>query len=468
LPDVFVFRFAGESPSVGVEDPNRARVERDWQALKSFFQEWFLSDRGQFRAAFNPYTSGDDFEAQLEKLLRKWVADKVAGGRAVSWPIEVKGSPFCGLGAFGAKHAPVFFGRSQDTARAVDLWHAAGARGTPYLLVVGASGAGKSSLARAGLLPRLTTPGVIPEVDIWRTAVMRPSDSPAGPFAALAAALMQGDADLPKEEEGRGAALPEIAEGDSPTPAVLATVLRHADAAAIAPVINALTRVAKAKRARESYDREVRCDLVVLIDQLDELFADAVSEEDRAAFVNLVAALVGTGRVWVAATLRADFYARMLDQPALKKLKELGATYDLAPPGPAELAEIILAPAEAAGLVYETDAGTGEQVDARLLRDADRPDMLPLVQLALSRLYEGRTTSDGKTSESKTSESETSDRQTPVMMSRSSFLQNCQRNQLPKLYHSASLEVPPGPKPGTFFSIDSSVSSTWVNVSDHL
>ncbi len=116
----------------------------------------------------------------------------------------------------------------------------------------------------------------------------------------------------------------------------------------------------------------------------------AVSEAERTAFIDLLAAMVRTGRIWVAATLRADFYARMLNQPALKKLKETGATYDLAPPGPVELAEIVRGPAEAAGLVYETDAASGERLDARLLRDADRPDMLPLVQLALSRLFEGR------------------------------------------------------------------------------
>ncbi|MGA2815694.1 MAG: tetratricopeptide repeat protein, partial [Xanthobacteraceae bacterium] len=390
LPDIYVFRFAGSSPSVAVEDPNRARIEHDWQVLKGFFQQWFLTEQGHFKAAFNPYTSEDDFEAQLEKLLRNWVADKVAGGRVVRWPIEVKGSPFRGLAAFGAKHTSVFFGRSHDTTRAVDLWREAGNRGSPYLLVVGASGSGKSSLVRAGVIPRLTTPGVIKEVDVWRIAVMRPGDSPAGPFAALATALMQDEAGLPKEEEGRGPALPEIGQGDSKTPAEFASVLRHADAAAVKPIVNALTRVAAGEHDRERYSREVRCDLVLLIDQFEELFAASVSEAERTGFIDLVSALVGTGRIWVVATLRAEFYARMLDQPALKKLKELGATYDLASPGPVELAEIVRAPAEAAGLVYETDAASGESLDTRLLRDADRPDMLPLVQLALSRLFEGR------------------------------------------------------------------------------
>ena len=79
LPDIFVFRFVASSPSVTVEDPNRAKVEQDWQGLKAFFQEWFLTEKGHFKAAFNPYTSEDDFEAQLEQLLRKWVASKVGG-----------------------------------------------------------------------------------------------------------------------------------------------------------------------------------------------------------------------------------------------------------------------------------------------------------------------------------------------------------------------------------------------------
>jgi tetratricopeptide (TPR) repeat protein len=397
LPDIYVFRFAGSSPSVPIDDPNRSRVEHDWQVLKGFFEQWFVTERGYFKAAFNQYVSEDDFEAQLEKLLRTWVADEVAGGRVVRWPIEVKGSPFCGLAAFGAKHTPVFFGRSADTARVVDLWREAGTRGSPYLLVVGASGAGKSSLLRAGVVPRLTTPGVIKEVDVWRVAVMRPSDSPAGPLTALAAALMQDVASLPKEEEGRGPALPEIGLGDSKTPKELASVLHHTDAvAAIKPIVNALARVGAEERDRERYRREVRCDLLLLVDQFEELFAASVSEAERTSFINLMAALVETGRVWIAVTMRGEFYARILEQPALKALKERGATHDLAPPGPAELAEIVRAPAEAAGLVFETDAATGERLDVRLLRDAERPDMLPLVQLALSRVFDGRQSVDGE------------------------------------------------------------------------
>ena len=153
----------------------------------------FVTERGHFKAAFNLYKSEDDFEAQLEKLLRKWVAEKVAGGRVVRWPIDVKGSPFCGLAAFGTKHAPVFFGRSRDISKATDRLKDAAEKGCAFLLIDGASGSGKSSLARAGLLPRLTAPGVVPSIDVWRTAVMRPGELAGDLFARLTIKVGLGD-----------------------------------------------------------------------------------------------------------------------------------------------------------------------------------------------------------------------------------------------------------------------------------
>ena len=73
----------------------------------------------------------------------------------------------------------------------MDEWKDAAARGSPFLLVVGASGAGKSSLARAGLVPRITASGVVPTVDLWRVAVMHPSEASDGPIASLAKRLFE-------------------------------------------------------------------------------------------------------------------------------------------------------------------------------------------------------------------------------------------------------------------------------------
>ena len=52
-------------------DPARPEIEAQWERLKAFFETWFRSFEGHFKAAFNPYTSEDDFEAQLEILLRR-------------------------------------------------------------------------------------------------------------------------------------------------------------------------------------------------------------------------------------------------------------------------------------------------------------------------------------------------------------------------------------------------------------
>jgi len=396
FPDVFVFRHT-EPPSVRLDDPKAGEVHDQWQRLKGFFDTWFVTEQGHFQAAFHNFESTDDFEQQLERLLRHWLDEKVLHGRAVAWPIATKGSPFRGLAAFGAKHASVFFGRSRDISRAVDAWKVAAERGTAFLLVVGASGAGKSSLARAGVVPRLTVPGVVPQVDLWRVAVLRPSEMPSGPVSSLAARLLDGSDAIPEAESGRPPALPELAESDFRTPAELADLLRHGSAAAVMPLIRTLDRIGEAARVHQGYERSVRVDLVVLVDQLDELFSADVEAAERAAFAALLENFAASGRIWVLATLRADLYERFLAEPALLALKTSGAAYDLGPPGAAELGEIVRQPAAAAELVFETDQASGETVDERLLREADQPDMLPLLQLALNRLFENRVVVDGET-----------------------------------------------------------------------
>ena len=397
VPDVYVFRFT-EPPTVKLdEEATNRMVTEQWERLKIFFKTWFQTSDGKFKLAFHNFQSTDLFEVEIEKLLRGWLEEKVLKGRSVLWPIDVKGSPFRGLAAFGAKHAPVFFGRSRDITKAVDALKDAGERGAPFLLIVGASGSGKSSLALAGLVPRLTAPGVVTSVDFWRVAVMRPGENPGGPVAALAARLFESETDLQEDDQGRPPALPEIADSDYATQAELATLLAHADELSVKPVIRALDKIGETEAKKSGFDRPVRADLLIVVDQLDELFSSQVSDAERARFAELLAELVATGRVWVITTLRADLYERFLKEPELLALKSKGVTYDLAPPGATEIDEIIRGPASAAGLVYETDVKTGESLDDRLIHDVDRPDMLPLLQFTLNFLFEQRVTEAGET-----------------------------------------------------------------------
>jgi tetratricopeptide (TPR) repeat protein len=376
VPDVYVFRKTADATLPMADAERRRHAQTQIDALEAFWSEWFRSEKGEFKAAFQNFSSTDEFEQQVELLLRQWLETRGFLGPRIAWPKE-KGSPFRGLAPFEAEHAAVFFGRDRAIDEARRRFAGAAGRGSPFLLIVGASGSGKSSLARAGLIPRLTTPGMVASVDLWRVARMKPGEGQAGPLMALATALLATDA------------LPELAHGDYPTAASLADNLGRGGAASVQPITSALARVTEVAQRKRHADQAPKPALVLLVDQLEELFAQGVSDAERAAFAESLRQLIATGRVWVVATLRADLYELLLKQPALKALKETGASLDLGPPGPADLAEIVRAPVAAAGLVFETDTENGE-LGERLLADAKTADSLPLLQFTLRQLYERR------------------------------------------------------------------------------
>jgi tetratricopeptide (TPR) repeat protein len=383
VPDVYVFRKIADATLPMADAERRRQAQTQLDALDAFWSEWFRSEKGEFKAAFQNFPSTDAFEQQVELLLRQWLETRGLLGPRIAWPKE-KGSPFRGLAPFEAEHAAVFFGRDRVTDEARRRLVGAAERGTPFLLIVGASGSGKSSLARAGLIPRLTTPGVVAAVDLWRVVRMKPGEGQAGPLMALATALLAAEG------------LSELAHGDYPTAASLADNLRRGGTASAQPITSALVRVTEDAQRERHADHAPKPALVLLVDQFEELFAQGVGDAERAAFAESVRQLIATGRVWVVATLRADLYEMLLNQPALKALKETGASLDLGPPGPAELAEIVRAPAAAAGLVFETDNEKGE-LGERLLADAKTADSLPLLQFTLRQLYERREEVAGET-----------------------------------------------------------------------
>ncbi|MCC7348604.1 MAG: tetratricopeptide repeat protein, partial [Variibacter sp.] len=239
----------------------------------------------------------------------------------------------------------------------------------------------KSSIARAGVVPRILRGALGGEAKAWRAAVMRPGGA-RDPVLTLAEALMAPPA------------LPEIATGDFKTPAALAAAVSAGAGLAVAPVANALDRVSAALREEMGSNEAPAGGLVLLVDQLEELFTPAVDPQARERFSAALAALAGSGRVAVIATLRSDAYADLSRSPAILALKTAGATLDVTTPGPAEIAEIVRAPAAAAGIAFGPAAGEagehleGEHLDDVIVRAASGRDALPLLQFTLSRLYD--------------------------------------------------------------------------------
>jgi hypothetical protein len=394
-PDVYVFRKVAPP----VDDTPEAAAQR--KDLNGFFHRWFQAPDGQFLRAFHQFETADEFEVQVERLLRDWITERVPRDRSLIWPIETKGSPFRALLPFDAKHAAIYFGRDRKVTRAIEqLQSVARAQrsarsaplNVPFLLIVGESGAGKSSLMRAGLAPRLTAPGVVPAVALWRKAVVRIGDD-ADPFLSLAKALyVEND-----EKGGFGRALPELREPGYPTPEAFSEVLAQGGetgarkrAPAARPILNVLARLQAEEMARRKTRRRLRVNLLLLVDQLENIFAQTVTDAQRSAFARLLFALCATRRVWVVATVRSDISPRLITPGDFLALKDAGGVYDLAAPGEAELKEILYKSAAASGLVYEKDPATGQHLDEQILADAQGKNTLPLLQFALERLFEER------------------------------------------------------------------------------
>jgi WD40 repeat protein len=425
VPDIFIFKNDTKPTFEADEEGAGAKTEADlaqWKTLIAFIKEWCEREQdGQrvFTAALNRYQALDQFEQVLEKLLRgklneRFPPESVPSGAEPLTPTWTEGSPFRGLEAFQFSHAPVFCGRTHAIGEVLDRLRRKAAQGRPFVLILGASGSGKSSLAMAGVLPLLAKPGTIEGVGLWRRVVFRPGGQReiGDLFDRLAAALVRG------QQEGEG--LPELIS-TSTTVEQLAADLRANPKATALLVKSALNQVSVLSREAEAqklqrwiaesqaenrtgdverYGRLLaglkprQARLALVIDQAEELFtSDDLNRrpELRKDFAVALDALAASGVVFVLATLRSDFYAQIQQLPAFVDLKEADGQFDLLPARPAEIAQMIRQPAMAAGLRFEKDPQTQEGLDEVLADQVKaEPRLLPLLEFALDELYKQR------------------------------------------------------------------------------
>jgi NACHT domain. len=249
-------------------------------------------------------------------------------------------NPYKGLRAFAERDAEDFFGREALTEHLVERLAE-----TRFLAVVGPSGSGKSSVVRAGLVPRLRQ-GALPGSERWYVVEMFPG---AYPLEELEAALLRAADTVP------GGLLEQLEQDD-----------------------RGLLRAVKRLFADDESE------LVLVVDQLEEAFTLVEDEARRTQFLSLLERAVTDphARLRIVVTLRADFY----DRPLLYSgFAELLRDYveALVPLKAEEFERAIAGPAERVGARFE--AG----LLAELVTDvADEPGALPLLQYALTELYE--------------------------------------------------------------------------------
>ncbi|MFN0104705.1 MAG: SUMF1/EgtB/PvdO family nonheme iron enzyme [Bryobacteraceae bacterium] len=281
----------------------------------------------------------------LEALLRS---------RRPTRPREVwNNAPYRGLNHFDRRHAPIFFGRENEVDELIHTITNT-EQGRRFTVVVGASGAGKSSLVRAGVWARLA------ETGNWLTSAMTPLEM-GDPSASLRASLVTAC----REHDGFEDKLN------------LASALEHQ------PLSELAERLLPPNDTR----------WLLILDQMEELFAPDKKEEGAKFIDRLLEATkpLATGkpsRFQVLATLRADFFHYCLEHPPLKRaVAREGGQFLLSAPGRLALERMV------GGPLTDVELPVKWAIDPALPHviavDTERhPGGLALMAFALRELYD--------------------------------------------------------------------------------
>ena len=383
-PDLLVYR-SREDARVKTLDSERRR--KDIEQLEELDRFWsrHFANQGTYLGAYTEFTSGAEFAAAFESHLRKLIEKRIASQASASHEQGARiwtQAPFRGLESYEFEHAPIFFGQDGALTKAMVQLVANAAAGSPFLLVLGASGSGKSSLVKAGIVPKLFVPRRIPGVAFLRRVIFRPSDAQEGEdlFDAIARRLtMQVSAD-----EG----LSELI-GPGQSVSGLAAHLRNATAEPAYPIATALGQLAvKARQDGRMLEYET-ARLVLVLDQLEELFTnELLTPLERQRFIALIAGLVRSGHVWVIATMRKDFWHQADDTPELVQMAEGNGRLELLPPTQTQLSQMIRRPAAAAGVGFEHHPTTDVPLNEIIAEEvAHESGALPLLSYLLDQLY---------------------------------------------------------------------------------
>jgi len=284
-----------------------------------------------------------DREGGLARLTTELTEVVVNARGGFAW--EHTRPPYPGLLAFDEADAATYFGRDDDIRRLIERLNARRAQGGAKLVaVLGASGSGKSSLLRAGVLPRLKR-------DKRNWIVLPPFRPQLHPVEELAQAVAMA-----------------LGPGSD---------WRHwREAFASEDLTPTLSDLARDLRATHGSNE---AQILITVDQSEELFG-AAEKTGAEQFLRVLNSLQDERLPFlVAMTLRADYLDELQRAPALTAPFE---EFSLKPMALARVRDIIEGPARVAGLTVD------DALTAAAMSDAATDDALPLLAFALRELYD--------------------------------------------------------------------------------
>ncbi|MBV9673723.1 MAG: hypothetical protein JO076_13000, partial [Verrucomicrobia bacterium] len=298
-------------------------------------------------------------------------------------------------------HKAHFSGRKAAILDVTGLIYQRLAAKTPFLLILGAGGCGKSSLVRCGI-PDALKNEQDHEIMSWRDVVTHPaSGGTAGsPLAGLSAALLSPSA-LPEcsyAEEGNGWHKLELDLAADPKKASFR----------LAQTLHFLRVFSASENSEEETDSDrdgmedsdllhrrgalwstrPQVYLLLVIDQLEELLTGGFPVEAQQQYLTALIELARTRQIFVLATLKSEFYDQFEQLCGFDRNVFFTDPYTLCAPTLEELLEIVRASAKSFDLTYEADPKTGKGLDVTIAKAAmAATDGLALLQYRLLQLY---------------------------------------------------------------------------------
>jgi TIR domain len=324
----------------------------DWQ--DSLFGKLLaLPENGK---AITSWDNEDEAFTDVAKGLRRFIE---------CFPVDpdsrIGANPYKGLSAFKEADGDQFFGRDLQIK---ELWKKFRSlheqESAPRLLTIyGPSGSGKSSLARAGLIPELAR-RTLPGGDRARVVVLSPNSNPLTSLAKSLAQITPNESTYELQEKG------EFYTGK----------LTKAN---VEGVFDGLQWIADMLPEIEISR------LIILVDQLEEVFTLCEDPQKRNAFIGnlLCAAADRSKRVSVIVTLRSDFLGSVREYPELDQLIQPQGFF-VAAMTVDGLRQAITEPAKLAG--HPLDLST---VNLLIEQTSGREGALPLLQFALTQIWAG-------------------------------------------------------------------------------
>lgn len=323
-------------------------------ALEDFKEKNFRNSKtGEVLGAYHEYSSYTEYEERLLVHLRQLIENIVGKQERIEW----EGNPYVGLVPYSARESSVFYGRREVVGQIMDLLIERLRFGAPSLFLLGASGSGKSSLVRAGIIPEITQYDLV-EGAQWKIIDISPS--------SLGGQAYDGFINL----------LSDILDNNaSPVFEYLGT--RDLDSTSLVDEIGKVC-------SRLPYIP------LVYIDQFEELFTDMkVSEKDRTDILSLILLMLQSRKIWLVFSMRNDFYHLFSSVEILSQIKDGSIVYDVKRPSSLEIQEIVEEPSRKAGYLWEVDEERGIKLSRQIVNEINDKQLdLSLVQFSLFELVQ--------------------------------------------------------------------------------